>query len=167
MARQLNGGKNSLFYCSHPSGSELVSYCGLIYISHQWHWPSIFMCLLAICMSSLDEYLFRFFFNFYFLIEGQLLYRILLFSVKPQPRSTISVHISPPFGTSLPSPSPSHPSRLIQSSCLSFLSHIANSCWLSILHMVTTPWTAAYQAPPSMGFSRQEHWSGVPLPSPM
>ena len=30
-----------------------------------------------------------------------------------------------------------------------------------------TPWTAAYQAPPSMGFSRQEYWSGVPLPSPL
>ena len=29
-----------------------------------------------------------------------------------------------------------------------------------------TPWTAAYQASPSMGFSRQEYWSGVPLPSP-
>ena len=29
-----------------------------------------------------------------------------------------------------------------------------------------TPWTAAYQAPPSMGFSRQEYWSGVTLPSP-
>ena len=29
-----------------------------------------------------------------------------------------------------------------------------------------TPWTAAYQAPPAMGFSRQEDWSGVPLPSP-
>ena len=29
-----------------------------------------------------------------------------------------------------------------------------------------TSWTAAYQAPPSMGFSRQEYWSGVPLPSP-
>ena len=28
------------------------------------------------------------------------------------------------------------------------------------------PWTAAYQAPPSTGFSRQEYWSGVPLPSP-
>ena len=28
------------------------------------------------------------------------------------------------------------------------------------------PWTAAYQAPPSMGFSRQEYWSGLPLPSP-
>ena len=31
---------------------------------------------------------------------------------------------------------------------------------------LATPWTAAYQAPPSMGFFRQEHWSGVPLPSP-
>jgi len=29
-----------------------------------------------------------------------------------------------------------------------------------------TPWTEAYEAPPSMGFSRQEYWSGVPLPSP-
>ena len=31
---------------------------------------------------------------------------------------------------------------------------------------LVTPWTAAYQASPSMGFSRQEYWSGVPLPSP-
>ena len=31
---------------------------------------------------------------------------------------------------------------------------------------LATPWTAAYQAPPSMGFSRQKYWSGVPLPSP-
>ena len=30
-----------------------------------------------------------------------------------------------------------------------------------------TPWTAAYQAPPSMGIPRQEYWSGVPLPSPV
>ena len=29
-----------------------------------------------------------------------------------------------------------------------------------------TPWTAAYQAPPSMGFSRREYWSGLPFPSP-
>ena len=32
--------------------------------------------------------------------------------------------------------------------------------------LIVTPWTAAHQAPPSMGFSRQEYWSGVPLPSP-
>ena len=37
---------------------------------------------------------------------------------------------------------------------------------LSPVQLLATPWTAAYQAPPSMGFSRQEYWSGVPLPSP-
>ena len=34
---------------------------------------------------------------------------------------------------------------------------------LSRVQLLATPWTAAYQAPPSMGFSRQEYWSGVPL----
>ena len=38
---------------------------------------------------------------------------------------------------------------------------------LSHVWLLATPWTAAYQALPSMGFSRQEYWSGVPLPSPM
>ena len=38
---------------------------------------------------------------------------------------------------------------------------VAQSC-----RLLVTPWTAAYQAPPSMGLSRQEYWSGVPLPSP-
>ena len=38
---------------------------------------------------------------------------------------------------------------------------VAQSCLT-----LATPWTAAYQAPLSMGFSRQEYWSGVPLPSP-
>ena len=37
---------------------------------------------------------------------------------------------------------------------------------LSHVWLFATPWTAAYQAPPSMGLSRQEYWSGVPLPSP-
>ena len=36
---------------------------------------------------------------------------------------------------------------------------------LSCGQLSATPWTAAYQAPPSMGFSRQEYWSGVPLPT--
>ena len=38
---------------------------------------------------------------------------------------------------------------------------------LSRVRLLATPWSAAYQAPPSMGFSRQEYWSGVPLPSPI
>ena len=36
---------------------------------------------------------------------------------------------------------------------------------LSRVQLFKTPWTAPYQAPPSMGFSRQEYWSGVPSPS--
>ena len=38
---------------------------------------------------------------------------------------------------------------------------------LSHVRLLATPWTVAYQAPPSMGFPRQEYWSGVPLPSPL
>ena len=37
---------------------------------------------------------------------------------------------------------------------------------LSRVRLLATPWTAAYQAPPPMGFSRQEYWSGSPVPSP-
>ena len=36
---------------------------------------------------------------------------------------------------------------------------------LSRVRLFATPWTIAYQAPPSMGFSRQEYWSGLPFPS--
>ena len=38
---------------------------------------------------------------------------------------------------------------------------------LSCVQLFPTPWTIAYQAPPSMGFSRQEYWSGLPFPSPI
>ena len=38
---------------------------------------------------------------------------------------------------------------------------------LSRVRLCATPQTAAHQAPPSLGFSRQEHWSGLPFPSPM
>ena len=50
-----------------------------------------------------------------------------------------------------------------------------SQCWLLLLllshfsrvRLSVTPWMAAHQAPPSLGFSRQEHWSGLPFPSPM
>ena len=38
---------------------------------------------------------------------------------------------------------------------------------LSRVWLLATPWTVAHQGPQSMGFSRQEYWSGVPLPSPI
>ena len=54
--------------------------------------------------------------------------------------------------------------------------HLASSyCWVQLLLLLSrfsrvwlsaTPWTAAHKAPPSVGFSRQEYWSGVSLPSP-
>ena len=37
---------------------------------------------------------------------------------------------------------------------------------LSRIQLFATPWTVAHQAPPFMGFSRQEYWSGLPFPSP-
>ena len=37
---------------------------------------------------------------------------------------------------------------------------------LSLVQLFATPWTVAYQAPPSVGFSRQEYCSGLPFPSP-
>ena len=46
--------------------------------------------------------------------------------------------------------------------CMKVESEAAQSC-----PTLATPWTAAYQAPPSVGFSRQKYWSGVPLHSPL
>ena len=78
-----------------------------------------------------------------------------------------------PSGSSL-SPSISH--EVMGPDC--FGPHLISLChslpypWkvkvksLSCVRLLVTPWTAAYQTHPSMGFSRQEYWSGVPLPSP-
>ena len=54
--------------------------------------------------------------------------------------------------------------------------HETDSIWIMLLQLLShfnrvrlcaTPWTVVHQAPESMGFSRQEYWSGVPFPSPM
>ena len=39
-------------------------------------------------------------------------------------------------------------------------------CMLSLVQLFVTPWTVAHQAPLSLGFLRQEYWSGLPFPSP-
>ena len=64
--------------------------------------------------------------------------------------------------------------RILQARTLEWVAISFSNAWkwkvklklLSHVQLLVTPWTAAYQAPPSMGFSRQEYWSGVPLPSP-
>ena len=51
------------------------------------------------------------------------------------------------------------PEEILNSLLLLLLSRFSH------VRLCATPWTAAYQAPPSMGFARQEYWSGLPLPS--
>ena len=66
-------------------------------------------------------------------------------------------------------------STLTQARTLEWVAISFSSAWkwkvkvklLSHVRLLVTPWIAAHQAPPSMGFARQEYWSGVPLPSPM
>ena len=64
---------------------------------------------------------------------------------------------------------------ILQARTLGWVAISFSSAWkwkvkgksLSRVLLLATPWTAAHQAPPSMGFCRQECWSGVPSPSPM
>ena len=69
-----------------------------------------------------------------------------------------------------------HPTRfpipgILQARTLAWVAISFSNAWkwnlksLSRVQHLVTPWTAAHQAPPSMGFSRQEYWSGLPLPS--
>ena len=76
-----------------------------------------------------------------------------------------------PIDGSLPgSPFPG----ILQARTLEWVSIFFSNAWkwkvkgksLSRVRLLATSWTTAYQAPPSMGFSRQEYFSGVPLPSP-
>ena len=70
-------------------------------------------------------------------------------------------------------PGPTVPG-ILQARTLEWVAISSSSAWkwkvkgksLSHARLLATPWTEAYQAPPPMGFSRQEYWSGVPLPSP-
>ena len=58
---------------------------------------------------------------------------------------------------------------ILQARTLEWIAISFSNAWkwsCSVVSDLATPWTAAYQAPPSMGFSRQEYWSGVPLSSP-
>ena len=64
---------------------------------------------------------------------------------------------------------------ILQASTLEWVAICFSNAWkwklkgksLSHVQLFRTPWAVAHQAPPSVGFARQEHWSGVPFPSPM
>ena len=85
-------------------------------------------------------------------------------SLQSCPTLCDSIDGSPP-GSSVPG--------ILQARILEWVAISFSNAWkwkvkvksLSHVRLFTTPWTVAYQAPPSVGFSRQEYWSGLPLPS--
>ena len=85
-------------------------------------------------------------------------------SYQPCPTLCDPIDCSPP-GSPIPG--------ILQARTLEWVAISLSNAWkwkvkvktLSCVQLLGTPWTAGYQAPPSMGFSRQECWSGLPLPS--
>ena len=98
-------------------------------------------------------------------VPGSVLPLLLLLSCFSRVRLRDLIDGSPP-GSAVPG--------ILQARTLEWVAISFSNAWkwkvkvksLSCVGLLATPWTAAYQAPPSMGFSRQAYWSGVPLPSP-
>ena len=106
--------------------------------------------------------------DFWFFLKPFILCKstLLLLSLQSCPTLCDPIDSSPP-GSAVPG--------ILQARTLEWVAISFSDAWkwkvkvklLSHVQLLATPWTAAHQAPPSMGFSRQEYWSGVPLPSPM
>ena len=103
--------------------------------------------------------------SFHNFLEAMLLLLLLLLSRFSSARLCDPIEGSPP-GSTVPG--------ILQARTMEWVAISFSNAWrwkvkvksLSRVRLFTTPWTAAHQAPPSVGFSRQECWSGVPLPSP-
>ena len=91
---------------------------------------------------------------------------LLLLSCFSSVRLCVTPRDSRPPGSAIPG--------ILQARTLEWVAISFSNAWqwkvkvkpLSHVWLFATPWTAAYQAPPSVGFSRQEYWSWLPLPSP-
>ena len=97
-------------------------------------------------------------------------FELVLFAAAAAKSLQLCPNLCDPIGGSPPgSPVPG----ILQARTLEWVAISFSNAWkwkvkvksLSRVWLPVTPWTAAYQAPPSMGFSRQEYWSRVPLPS--
>ena len=112
------------------------------------------------------KYFFYIFFHYRLLQDIKFLYYMLLLLSRFS-----RVQLCDPIDGS---PLGSHILGILQARTLEWVAISFSNAWkwkvkgklLSCVWLLATPWTTAYQAPPSMGFSRQEYWSGVPLPSP-
>ena len=96
---------------------------------------------------------------------GKPMYNAAAKSSQSCPTLCESIDGSPP-GSAIPG--------ILQARTMEWVAISFSSAWkwkvkvksLSRVWLLATPWAVTHQAPPSMGFSRQEYWSGVPLPSP-
>ena len=93
----------------------------------------------------------------------------------PLPIAAKSLQLCPTLCDPIDSSPPGSPvPGILQARTLEWVAIFFSNAWkwkvkvksLSHVQLLATSWTVAHQAPPSMGFSRQEYWSGVPLPSP-
>ena len=101
--------------------------------------------------------------------------RLFALSVLPNNTAAKSCQLCPTLSDPMDCSQPGSPiPGILQARTLEWVAISFSNAWkwkvkvksFSHVRLLATPWTAAYQAPPSMGFSRQEYWSGVPSPSP-
>ena len=128
---------------------NLILTCMISYVSY---------CLISLWSSWLK------FFSYLGTPKYMLRHMLLTKSLQSCPTLCDPIDGSPP-GSAIPG--------ILQARTLEWVAISFSNAWkwkvkvksLSRVWLFATPWTAAYQAPPSMGFARQEYWSGVPLPS--
>ena len=113
---------------------------------------------------------------FLFLIDVSLIYNVVLITAAATAAAAKSLQLCPTLCDPIDSSPPGSPvPGILQARTLEWVAISFSNAWkwkvkvksLSRVRLLATPWTAAYHAPPSIGFSRQEYWSGVPLPSPV
>ena len=108
-------------------------------------------------------------------LPGKPCVNIIIDFIKRPAAATKSLQLCPTLCNPIDGSPPVSPvPGILQARTLEWVAISFSSAWkwkvkgksLNRVWLLATPWTAAYQAPLSMGFSKQEYWSGVPLPSP-
>ena len=148
---QNNRNTNSLQIFVEHLPFYIILYC-LFKINFYWIIVALQCCVILYCLSSVNNVT-------VFLCAAAK-------SLQSCPTLCDPIDGSP-LGSSVPG--------ILQARTLEWVAISSSNAWkckvkvksLSRIWLLATPWTAAYQAPPSTGFSRQEYWNGVPLPSPV
>ena len=152
---------------SYCTNSLYLSSYSLSFKIELQHYPVKFFCFHILQSSLLFHLLSSCYFVITIVASNWFLYPMLCYAKSLQSCPTLCDPIdSSPPGSPIPG--------ILQARTLEWVAISFSNTWkwkgkgnsFSRVRLSATPWTAAYQAPPSMGFSRQEYWSGVPLPSP-